>query len=300
MTAATTIIIFAMTTIQSKSLDVESAGRRYWYWFILYIASLVLVAIVTWVFTLKSGELQNAIKADAEAKIAAANAEAAKANEGVANAKLEIEKAKEETAKANAEAAKANEGLAKSNEEIARLTAEAEKARADIAGAQADAAKANKDATNAAAEVARLQIVVANAEKERAEAQRALLELQERIKPRHLTAGQREQLIKMLGSARQKGVIELRWVLNDTESQAFASEFEEILKTAGWVVSDSIGGVYFPTPKGMGVVVHSAETAPLHAPELVLSLRAVGLSVSAEEGQKVPEGVVRLVIGVKP
>jgi hypothetical protein len=248
MTAATTIIIFVMSTIQSNPPDVTSAGRQYWYWFIAYIASLVFVAIVTLIFTLKSGELQDAIKADAEAKIAVANAEAAKANEGVANANLEIEKSKERTANAEVEAAKANEGLAKSNLEIARLTkeaetlrAEAESARADIARAQADAAKANEGAVKASAEVARLQIVVANAETKRAEAEQALLELQERVKPRHFTPEQRARFIALLKDA-PKMTVEVNCV--DQEACAFAQQIASALREAGWNVIGGEGEVF--------------------------------------------------------
>jgi hypothetical protein len=97
-------MIPAMATQASSSsasaID-KAAGVHLWL-FVAYVGVLLLAAVLTWLVWDSGNRLQNAIRADAEAKTASANAIA------------EI---------ARRDAALANEGLAKSNEEIARLNA---------------------------------------------------------------------------------------------------------------------------------------------------------------------------------
>jgi hypothetical protein len=108
---ATATVISIMSFIQANSSDAMDAAARLNKWgTFIYVASIIVVAVATLLFTWTSNRLQDTVKADADAKIAAANAEAAKANEG----------------------------LAKSNEEIARLTIEV----ADAKRRQAEAERA--------------------------------------------------------------------------------------------------------------------------------------------------------------
>lgn len=274
----------------------------------LYIIGLILAllgsALIVW-YSNKLGKAKDEQyqheKRAAEENIAAANAvaETAKKDASVADAKA---------AQANLEAAKANEGLAKSNLEIARLTneaaalrVEAENAKANIASAQADAAKANEGAIKATAEVARLQIVVANAETKRAEAERALLELQERIKDRHLTTEQRARLVELF-KANPKGKINVSCVGGSSpEPCIFASEIVDTLKLGGWDVEFSpgfisVGGI----PVGLIIQVRSSDKAPVRAEVLQKALGEIGFAAPGEVQPTLDEQTVNLIVGAKP
>jgi hypothetical protein len=209
---------------------------------------------------------QDAVKKDADARIAEAKQGASEADA--------------KAAEANLGAAKANEGLAKSNEEIARLIAEGEAAKTErveadkqIAIAKVNAARADEGAAKAAAEVARLQIVVANAETKRAEAERALLELQERVNPRHLTSEQVVALINFL-KERPKGYVKLVCLEGSAEPCAFAIELSKVLNLAGWdvkVTSSASWGVK------VGLILHTiADVAPERAVVLRDALNSIG------------------------
>src|SRR2546423_1829271 len=102
--------VIAMSTIQSTPTNIERAATWQTYVFVGYVFLLLLTLAGTVLLYKAGNAYQEAVKSDADARIAEAQGGAAKAVAGVANATLEIEKAKEETAKANAEAAKANEG----------------------------------------------------------------------------------------------------------------------------------------------------------------------------------------------
>lgn len=219
-------------------------------------------------------------------------------------------------AEATRKAAEANEGLAKSAEKIAALTKEAEQAKTEraeadkqIAIAKTDALRAKEGIANAeavsakaGAEVARLQVVVANAEQKRAEAERALLQVQERIKPRRFSAEQEQRLIAALKASPQKGMIDITCVLGDGEAFAFASQIDGILKAAGWPTSGVSQGVFTPNnPVGFGLIVHSTDTAPAYAGFLQSAFRQAGIGeLSAQVGESITAGKVQLLVGNKP
>ncbi len=169
-------------------------------------------------------------------QLADANAEAAKANKGVAETGFEL--------------AKAKEGTAQAVKETARLTVEAEEAKKEraetdkqIAIAKADAAKAKEGIANAearsqeaSAEVSRLHVTVANAETRRLEAERALAEVQKRVKDRHLTSEQRNQLVQFL-KANRGGFVQMKTTVGDREAFDFAEELVQAIaeaKETGW------------------------------------------------------------------
>lgn len=259
-----------MASVQNNSSEITTAATQYNRWFIAYIVSLVLVAIITLVFTLKGSQLQDAIKADAEAKIAAANAEAAKANEGVAGANLEIEKAKAEAAKAN--------------EETARLAIQLEEANA-----KADVERQK---------VAKLEIETATARRRQAEAERALLELQERLRPRTLSPAQERKLTDALIKA-PRGSIEIECVRTpDNEPYTFAGELVSVLIASGWtvmgmtsreVIGSKIEGLEFRVPKN----------APPHAVALNEILNSIGVATKWMPNANPASDLVLLFVGMK-
>lgn len=228
-----------------------------------------------------------------------------------------IAAANEGAAKANREAIRietaSNEKIAGLTKEAEALRAEAERARAEraeadkqIAIAKADAARAKEGIANAEAvsarasvEVARLQVVVANAEQKRAEAERALIELQEKVKPRHLTAEQRARLLELL-KANPKGTIHVSAVTGDAESIAFGRELAEVLSEAGWNVGFNDILTFGGTPVGVFITLRSKENVPVRAIILQKALEQVGISAPAELNPNMPEDSVALVVGNKP
>jgi hypothetical protein len=226
--------------------------------------------------------------------LAQANAEAAKANKGVADTALEIAKAQEETARLTKEAETAKTERAEADKQIAIAKADAARAKEGIANAEAQSAKAS-------GEVAGLQVVVANAEQKRAEAERALLELQQRIKPRRFTAEERTRLIAALKASTPKGLIEIDCVLGDGEGIAFASQIDEILKAADWPTTGVNQSVFGPSnPVGAGLLVHSLKDLVPHAVALQKAFFAAGIPLQAAENDKRPKGTVQILVGNKP
>jgi len=201
---------------------------------------------------------------------------------------------------------------AEADEKIAGLTAEAERARTEraeadkqIAIAKADATKAREGIANAearsleaAAEVSRLRVTVANAERERAVAQKALLELQQQIRPRRLTAGQRTKLLEILKSG-PKGKVTFEIFVGDREAGDFLDEIAQVLAEAGWIPSGGSQNIESP-PRGIGIFVHSKDSPPPFAVFLQDALKAIGLDAEAHVRKDLPTDIVLLYVGPKP
>ena len=301
-----------MMMIQSVS-PIDTAAKSERNWLFVLAGWIVISALITGVLTVllykKTGQYQEAVHKAADARIAEAGTRAATAN---------------------AEAAKANEGLGKSNVEIARLTTEAEKAKAEraeadkqIAIAKADAARAKEGIANAEAvsakasvEVSRLQVVVANAEQKRAEAERALLELQERTQPRRLTAKQRADFVKALRNL-PDGAIDFGWVcIGGDEAFAFSQQIFALFKEARWTVRNeaSIANHLDLSVVGIGILVRGpAALEPGKPPppaQLILTptlatlqsaFKSIGMDVQfINMGPGRDEKIVEVVIGSKP
>jgi hypothetical protein len=200
---------------------------------------------------------------------------------------------------------------ADADEKIAGLTAEAERAKAEraeadkqIATAKADAARAKEGIANAearsleaSAEVSRLRVTVANAERERAMAQKALLELQEQVRPRRLTASQRAKLLEILRSG-PKGKVTFEIFVGDTEASDFLDEIAQVLAEAGWIISGGAQSVVSP-PRGIGIFVHSKDSPPSFALFLQDALKTIGLDAESHVRDGLPTDIVLLYVGPK-
>lgn len=172
--------VIAMSTIQSNPPEIERAATQQTYLFVGYIFLLLLTAAAS-VFLYRAGNrYQDAVKKDADARIA--------------EAQRVVSEADAKAAEANLGAAKANEGLAKSNEEIARLTKEAEALRAEAEQAKAETAKASKIAATANERAGELELRAQELAKQNLatesrleEERRARLATEEALAPRILT-----------------------------------------------------------------------------------------------------------------
>lgn len=96
---------------------------------------------------------------------------------------------------------------------------------AATASAEEAAASANERAQRVALDLAQQQERAAKAEAD-------LIDLKQRVKSRHLTAGQRQQLMQML-QQKPKASLYIVWE-GDEETHDFALEISSAVKEAGW------------------------------------------------------------------
>lgn len=109
-------------------------------------------------------------------------------------------------------------------------------AQSGLADAQGGLAAAQEGLAAQQARAAKLELD-ASAQKERAaNAERELLQLQERLKPRTISAETYKRLVGALTSSRTKGIVEVSCINGDAEGCGFASRFFAALKEGGWPV----------------------------------------------------------------
>ena len=141
---------------------------------------------------------------------------------------------------------------------------------------------------------------VAEARTKQAEAERALLELQERMKPRHLTPEQRARLLEIL-KATTKGNIKVSCAVSNEESCAFAVELANLLKAAGWSVTGVGQLVKGGKQAGIFLRRRSIEVEPTSVDVLLTAFSTIGFPLEMEIDGKIREGVgLQLAVGAKP
>jgi hypothetical protein len=228
-----------------------------------YIITLLFVALFSLLLIVYGNRVQAAIRLESAARIAQVKADAEQA-------------------------------ARESNERIAALKLEADKARGEIESAKAVAAKANERA-------GALELETVQQREKAALAERALLELQQRVQDRHLTPQQRAVLGEHLMHG-PKGEIHLLCVGGDPEPCAFAEELAQMLRDNGWTVifGEPEHGFIFigASPRGMFLRVHSGNIQ--RAVMLQQSLTAAGLEAPGVLMPDTPEDWIQLLIGYKP
>jgi hypothetical protein len=191
--------------------------------------------------------------------------------------------------------------LAAQQERAAKAEQVAAEAKSTAANANDRTLVLETDAANAKATQQRVETDLAKQQERAAKAEKDLLELQQRMKPRQLSIEEASHLKEALKASQIRGVIEVMCILGDSESKAFAVQLDTILKAAGWETTGVNEGIFSPAnPTGMGIVVHSAISAPKYAAALQQSFIAGGVPLAGAENEKIPEGKVQLLIGIKP
>ena len=101
-------------------------------------------------------------------------------------------------------------------------------------------ANAEKDekARHQKEKIAEINLKVEDESTKRVEAERSLSELQDKLRPRRMTAEEKTNIQKLL-TGKPVGKIEVRSD-NTPETRAFAKDWVEILQAAGWTVSDIV------------------------------------------------------------
>lgn len=121
-----------------------------------------------------------------------------------------------------------------------------------------------------------------------------------RIRPRRLTAEQRDKFLAIL-AANPKGSVLMGSVLGDDESFNFATELEELLAKSGWKIVNHSRGVFGPPlPVGIEIRVYSEASVPPEAYVLLKALPEIGLKATPTKDEGIKEMTVKLLIGSKP
>jgi hypothetical protein len=218
-----------------------------------------------------------------------------------------------EAGDARRDAGNANKAASEANALTKQYQAQIADANARAKQSEAESAKAMEAsaASDAKAEGFRLQIAKANesAEGARADAAKTNLELAKIKTPRTLG---REQLDRIRATASLfKGTPFDLWVNLDSDSTALMYLLDEVLRSAGWIFTQSRGGVSFDNKAvimaSSGVVIEIAEERRPdfeHAASLLTSaLIAEGISAVAHANSSDPaknKSVLHVMIGSKP
>ncbi len=158
-------------------------------------------------------------------------------------------------------------------------------------------AKLEGDAIDSKAAQQRVEIQLAEARTAQAAAERSLLELQEKIKPRHVP--DRAKFVEFLRKSHQ-GPVEVRCSAGDVEARNFAVEIDGALKEAGWQSKLNDRVIMVPQPVGLLFWIHSAESVPEHAGSLQQAFKEIDFPTGAQTNQDIQEGSFVLVVGSKP
>jgi hypothetical protein len=192
-----------------------------------------------------------------------------------------------------------------SDAEVAKLNGQAGEARRAAANAEEQASYAGEGTAKALAQAAaaneratKLEVEAAQQRERAARAEHDLLELQQRVRWRELTADQRKSLVDALRRSSVKGLVTLNCVLGDGEALSFAKQIHDILGEAGWPATAVDQRVYQQNPIGIAIVVNDVAKAPPHAGPLQNAFVTVGVPLVANPS--FPEGSVTIVVGNKP
>lgn len=172
--------------------------------------------------------------------------------------------------------------------QIAASGARAEEAKKEAANALASAAATNERANALELEAGKQKERAAVAEKE-------LLELEERMKPRNLTSEQASQLISILKST-PKGKVNVSSVLGNSEASNYASQILRILTESGWTVSSGIG---LSTITGEGLFIITPNQNDANAVNLQNIFASVGITIKKQIDKSFPLDVVTFFVGDK-
>jgi hypothetical protein len=152
----------------------------------------------------------------------------------------------------------------------------------------------------------RVETNLAEQQERAAKAERALLELKERTKPRALSDAELNHLRQKLAAITDKGRIEIvtpthRFPITD-DAELFASQLGSMLKKFGWQVSFSQqeGSLFV----GCCIQTVRKQTPPndfSSASAITGALAQIGISCSGTEeiNQKVDMTTIRLIVGVR-
>jgi hypothetical protein len=157
-----------------------------------------------------------------------------------------------------------------------------------------------------AAEIEGLKTQLADAENRLSNATRKTEAVTSTQDSRHLSDEQKQTLIKALSQFRGDKV-RIFYIVGDTEGKAYAEEFLDVFKQAGWDYGGGFGvnqGIFDQDPVGIDITLNATQVAsgkiPRAAETLARTLRALGLPERGFRSPGVAPGTIELRIGKKP
>ncbi len=182
--------------------------------------------------------------------------------------------------------------------------ADANKAAGDANKAAGDAneraGKLEASAIEAKSAQQKVEIDLAGAKAKQAEAERTLLEIQERFTPRTLIGEKRDTFVKQLADV-PKGKVEVSVITGDPEAYTFAAQLWNALKDAGFDVGPQLVSftLFGPPPVGVIIGVKDKDKQPPYGGEIQKALKSIEIDAGGELfGAE--DGVVYIRVGIKP
>ena len=153
------------------------------------------------------------------------------------------------------------------------------------------------DERNARAEAMELRI--AEQQERAARAEKDLLDIQERARPRTLDPGARASLIDWLRKTDANASVQL-WSPSSPEPIAYKLQLRDAIIEAGWLVTKTTASPQMGNPTvGIKVWFRDAEP-PSVASLLHNALTQAGLDAKLERTNNAPPGETTLAVGLKP
>jgi hypothetical protein len=207
-------------------------------------------------------------------------------------------------AAAQAGLSKAKEGklsgeLKEKDRQIAALDVKANEAGIGIATAQTDASNAAKKAADAITAQQNVEIDLAKQKERTALAERDLITLQEKVKPRHLSDAQ-----KTILSDKLRGVtpvaITISWSMSSEDGAGYGKDFADVFRGLGWNITpaDMMSAVYSGPFVGVMVSIKSPP-GPSQAGAIQSAIGSTGISAPGNIDPSVRDGSVAIKIGNK-
>ena len=156
----------------------------------------------------------------------------------------------------------------------------------------------------AEAEIATAKTEMAKQQTRAATAERNLLELQQKIQWRTITAKQKQQFLDLTKDI-PKGSLAITSMDGDPESAAFAKQLNDLFTAAGW--SPTLGSVTMVGGTPMGLLLRVPSLVPVkqdsplfHAVILEKALEKIGFQTGTLENKDLPKDKGDLLVGHKP
>jgi hypothetical protein len=164
---------------------------------------------------------------------------------------------------------------------IAESSAQAEIAKEEAAKALASAAAMNERANALELE--------GQKQKERAAiAERELLALKEKVKPRSLTRQQFDDVVAIL-KKEPKGKVSIQSTLSNHEAAAYAVQFKSMLESVGWDVEST--GIGFNMTVGSGVIIMTSRMDDAEAIRLQKAFERAGIKATGQINKELKDRV---------
>lgn len=170
----------------------------------------------------------------------------------------------------------------------------------ELAQARTEAAEANERSV-------KFEIDLEQQKEATAVAQRALLDLQSKLRDRTLDEVSRKIMLEALSIGQHERPVKISFISSPAEPSNFAKELAAVLREAGWTVSDLDGGFALGSPP-IGTIVRIPERPEPENPnpwDQAITL-AQALSLANHQTPVVRSAIVRnpkgieLVVGLKP